>query len=246
MNKNLKNKSKKVAALIIGKKRSIGFPGKNTMKINGYPSCEYAFMASKKVNIKNVFVSTDCPIIRKIGNKYGANYIKRPKELALPDSLTEDVLVHAYKNIKKKFPADIIVLLFANNPAISTKLIKEGIKILKRKNNNYDSAFSVCKYNMFSPARARKLANNTIKPFVNLKHIKNVSSIRSSQGDVYFCDLSIQVISKWVFENMQKGMQPFQWMGRKSYPLKNTYGFDIDESWQKVAVELWLKENWKK
>ena len=22
------------------------------------------------------------------------------------------------------------------------------------------------------------------------------------------------------------------------------YGFDIDESWQKVAVELWLKENW--
>ena len=21
-------------------------------------------------------------------------------------------------------------------------------------------------------------------------------------------------------------------------------GFDIDEKWQKVAVELWLKENW--
>ena len=33
-------------------------------------------------------------------------------------------------------------------------------------------------------------------------------------------------------------------MGRKSYSLINSYGFDIDESWQKVAVELWLKENW--
>ena len=43
------NKSKKVAALVIGKKRSIGFPGKNTMKINGFPSCEYAFMAAKNL-----------------------------------------------------------------------------------------------------------------------------------------------------------------------------------------------------
>ena len=66
------NKSKKVAALVIGKKRSIGFPGKNTMKINGFPSCEYAFMAAKKSNIKKIFVSTDCPIIKKIGNKYGS------------------------------------------------------------------------------------------------------------------------------------------------------------------------------
>ncbi len=237
------NKPKKIAALVIGKKKSIGFPGKNTMRINGYPSCEYAFMAAVKSKIKNIFVSTDCPIIEKIGYKYGSIHIKRPKHLALPDSLTEDVLTHAYLEMKEKFNPDIIVLLFANNPAISIKLIKKGIEILKNK-KTYDSAFSVCKYNMFSPARARKIVSDKIKPFINLKYIKNVSSIRSSQGDVYFCDLSVQVISKWVFENMNKGMQPFQWMGRRSYPLKNSYGFDIDESWQKVAVELWLKENW--
>ena len=38
-----------------------------------------------------------------------------------------------------------------------------------------------------------------IKSFVNLKHIKNVSSIRSSQGDVYFCDLSVQIIKRKSF-----------------------------------------------
>ena len=65
---------------------------------------------------------------------------------------------------------------------------------------------------MFSPARARKIVSNKIKPFVNLKYIKNVSSIRSSQGDVYFCDLSVQVISKWVFENMDKG-----WKKKKNF-----------------------------
>ena len=146
--------------------------------------------------------------------------------------------------IKKQCDVDIVVLLFANNPAISVKLAREGIKKLKN-DRSYDSAFSVCKYNMFSPARARKIQNQKIKSFVNLKYIKNVSSIRSSQGDVYFCDLSVQIIRSKVFENMDQGMQPFQWMGKKSYPLKNSYGFDIDEAWQKVAVELWLKENWK-
>ena len=236
---NLKN----VAALVIGKKNSVGFPGKNIMDINGFPSCEYSFMAARKLNIDNIFVSTDCPKIKEIGEKYNSTYIDRPAELAKPDSLTEDVLVHAYKEIKKKNHAQIIVLLFANNPAISTNLIEEGIKILQS-DKSYDSAFSVCKYNMFSPARARKIEDGKIKSFVDLKHIENVSSIRSSQGDVYFCDLSVQVIRSEVFEKMDEGMQPFQWMGRQSYPLYNSYGFDIDEKWQKVAVELWLKENW--
>ena len=31
--------------------------------------------------------------------------------------------------------------------------------------------------------------------------------------------------------------------GKKSFPLKNSYGFDIDEEWQK-AIEVWLKQNW--
>ena len=75
--------------------------------------------------------------------------------------------------------------------------------------------------------------------------LKTTNSIRNSQGDVYFCDLSVQVIRDRAFENMDKGMQPFQWMGKKSFPLLNTFGFDIDESWQKVAIELWLKQNWK-
>ena len=235
----------KIFALLIGKKNSTGFPGKNVMNINGLPSCEYGFQAAKKLGIENIFVSTDCDVISKIGSSYAAHHIKRPPELATPDSLTEDVLVHAYKEIIKiKGRPEIIVLLFANNPAISTKLVSEGIEKLL-KDNSYDSAFSVSKYNMFSPARARKIIDEKIESFVPLHLMDNVSSIRSSQGDVYFCDLSVQIIRSRVFENMKDGMQPFQWMGKKSYPLKNTFGFDIDEEWQKTAIEVWLKNNWK-
>ena len=174
---------------------------------------------------------------------YDFNIIKRPKSLSQKDSLTEDVLKHAYDYIRSICDFEIIVLLFANNPAISINLVKKGINFLK-KNKTYDSAFSVSKYNMFSPIRARKIEKGQIKPFVPLTQFKNINSIRSSQGDVFFCDLSVQVIRKRVFENMDKGMQPFQWMGKKSFPLYNTYGFDIDEQWQKIAIEQWLKENW--
>ena len=235
----------KIFALLIGKKNSTGFPGKNVMDINGMPSCEYGFQAAKRIGIKNIFVSTDCPIISQIGTKYSANLIKRPSKLATPESLTEDVLTHAYKEILKlKERPEIIVLLFANNPAISVDLILAGISKLSE-DNTYDSAFSVSKYNMFSPARARKIENEKIQSFIPLNLIDNVSSIRSSQGDVYFCDLSVQIIRSRVFENMSEGMQPFQWMGKKSYPLKNSFGFDIDEEWQKTAIEVWLKNNWK-
>ena len=235
----------KIYALLIGKKKSTGFPGKNIMNINGQPSCEYGFQAAKRIGIKNIFVSTDCEVISKIGLKYSANLIERPPNLATPESLTEDVLTHAYREILKiKNKPEIIILMFANNPAISVSLISEGIKKLNE-DKTYDSAFSVSKYNMFSPARARKINDGKIESFIPLNLMDNVSSIRSSQGDVYFCDLSVQVIRSRVFENMKEGMQPFQWMGKKSFPLKNSFGFDIDEEWQKTAIEVWLKNNWK-
>ena len=230
--------------LMIGKKNSAGFPGKNIMNINGLPSCEYGFIAAKQCQLDDIYVSTDSSEIAEIGSKYKAKLIVRPPALATSEALTEDALVHSYNEICKIKRPDIIVLLFANNPAISIKLIKKGIDLLS-KDESYDSAFSVCKYNMFSPTRARKIENNQIKPFVDLSAFGEITSIRSSQGDVYFCDLSVQVIRGSVFTKINEGMQPFQWMGKKSFPLYNDYGFDIDEPWQKAAIELWLKNNWK-
>ena len=233
----------KVASLLIGKANSSGFPGKNVMPINGMPSCEYACIISRDCGVNRSYVSTDCDEIAKISGKYGFKHIVRPSELATSEALTEDALLHAYKEILKDGEVDIIILLFANNPAISLSLVKKGLEILKE-DESYDSAFSVCKYNMFSPTRARKIVDETIMPFVPLDIFPEVSSIRSSQGDVYFCDLSVQVIRARVFEDMWNGNLPFRWQGKKSYPLKNSYGFDIDEGWQKVAIEKWLKENW--
>lgn len=233
--------------LVIGKKNSTGTPGKNIREILGRPSVEYAFIAAKYAHLDRVYVSTDCENIAEIGSRYKAIHIVRPKELATPESLTEDVLLHAYNYIKKDITEsesiDTITLLFANNPAINVNLLIEAIDKLKGESDT-DSCFSVSKFDMFSPARARKvMRTNEIRPFINLTLLDNVSSIRDSSGSVYYCDLAIQVMKERCFIDMDQGQLPFKWQGKKSMAVYNDFGFDIDAEWQFVVIEYWLKKH---
>ena len=234
-------------ALIIGKDKSTGVPGKNLREIVGRPAAEYAYIAATYAGCDKIYVSTDSPKIADVGRPYGAIHIQRPSHLATPDALTEDALLHAYQYIKNdlKDPNLIktISLLFCNNPAINVNLLHEAI-VFTQNSTEYDSCFSVAKYDMFSPARARKMdANGSLSPFVDLKHIENVSSIRDSQGSTYFCDLSIQVMKPVCFEEMDHGQLPFKWQGKKSKGIETDFGFDIDSEWQAVVIEYWLKNH---
>ncbi len=232
--------------LVIGKKTSTGTPGKNIREILGRPSAEYAFIAAKYSKIDRVFVSTDCPTISEIGRSYGADIIDRPHHLATPDSLTEDVLIHAHTHIRQVLGDGVeinsISLLFANNPAIHVERLNEAIDKLSS-DREADSCFSVSKYDMFSPVRARKIENEEIKPFVDLDLLDNVSSIRDSSGSVYFCDLAIQVMKERCFTDMDSGQLPFKWQGKKSLAIENDFGFDIDSEWQFIVIEYWLKKH---
>lgn len=231
--------------LLIGKDFSSGLPGKNLRLMVGRPMCEYGFIAGTAAGLDRLYVSTDSPGIAEVGQRYGAHHIKRPPELATPESLTEDVLVHAAEAIEADLgrQPSALVLLFANNPAIDVSLIAEGLAALEE-DDGLDSAFSVCRYDMFAPTRARAVGDDgLIRPFVPLEVLGDqVSSIRSSQGSVYFCDLSVQVMRWRCLTEMEEGMQPFQWMGRRSKALHNDYGFDVDSPWQFAVIEMWLRD----
>lgn len=231
--------------LVIGKKNSEGMPGKNIRLILGRPSVEYAFIAARAAKLDELFVSTDCEEIMAIAKSYNCYSIRRPASLATPDALTEDALKHAYSEICKHVrPEDItsISLLFANTPTINPHLLAEAISILNT-SQELDSVFSVCRYDMFSPARARKLVGREIKPFVPIESLGDVSSIRDSQGACYFCDLSIQVMKKVCFEDMDSGQLPFRWQGKRQGFVENEFGFDVDARWQIPVIEYWLSEH---
>lgn len=230
-------------ALIIGKKTSTGVAGKNVMNILGIPSAEYTFRAAKQCDeIDHIFVSTDCPAIKSIGQSYGATVIHRPDHLCQPDTLTEDVLKHAL--IEMGNP-ECIALMFCNTPAIDVNLLSEGIRFLKD-NPEWDSAFSVGRFDMFSPSRAKKVVDGQIEPFLTDLNT-DWTSLRSSQGACYFVDFTVQVIRRSVIENIDQGQPPLKWMGKKSKAILNpSCVFDLDATWQIPVIKDWLENESKK
>ena len=238
-----------IAAILIGRKGSRGFPGKNTFKVFGRSLCEYPLIAAKKSKfIDKIYVATDCDKIKKISLKYNVEFIDRPKKLNTNKALGDYVFEYSYKQIKKRNnkKIELIVLLFANAPTINFKLINQGITLLK-KNKYFDSAVTTSIYNMWSPLRARKLGSDgSLKPFVNFKYFGNPKTLncdRDSQGDVYFADMSLSVVRPKCLENLKDGLLPQKWMGKKIMPIKSWGGCDVDYKWQIPGVKYWLTAN---
>jgi len=241
-----------IITLMMGRAGSKGFPNKNIKKVLGRRLFEYPIIASKKSKyIDKIFVSTDCPVIARGSKKYGAIHIKRPKRLTNSQALGEDVYEHGYFEIKKMLNLsskniEFIVLLMANAPTVTGKLIDQGINIL-RKNKNFDSAVSTSVYNMWSPLRARKIDKNKfLRPFVPFKTFGNPKTLncdRDSQGDVYFADMSVSIVRSKCLEEIKNGLLPQKWMGKKIASIPSWGGCDVDYEWQLPMVEFWLKKN---
>ena len=236
-------------AIILGRKGSKGFKDKNTMSILGKPAYEYAIDAAKKCKLINkVYFSTDIPEIIDKSEAYGINIIKRPRYLANSKALFEDALYHAYQKIKKKHKEKInlVTILMANAVTVNAKLIEKGINLL-RKNKKADSAVTVSTFNMYSPLRARKLnENGFLDPFVEFEHFgdpKTLNCDRSSQGDCYFADMSYSISRASALDDIENGLLPQKWMGKKILPVLNNFGCDIDEEWQLDMSIRWLKKN---
>lgn len=238
-----------IAALLIGREGSQGFPGKNVYPLLGKPLTAYPLLAAKNAKwIDKTYLSTDSPLLKKIGEEYGAEIIDRPPVLCTSSALGEHAFVHGYNEIKKRAGEDIelMVLLFCNAATILPETIDSGIEAL-RNNPNYDSAVTVSKYNMWSPLRARKIgADGLLHPFVPFETFgdpKTLNCDRDSQGDVWFADMSVSIVRPKCLEKLEEGLLPQKWMGQKIYPLPQWGGCDVDYEWQIPQVEFWLKKH---
>lgn len=238
-----------IIALLMGREGSSGFPGKNFFPILGRPMMEYPLIAAKESKYTDkIYVTTDSDKIKDIGRQYDAGIIDRPPELCTNEALGEDVYIHAYNHVKEHESdgLELIVLLMCNAATISAQTIDEGIKIL-RDNQEYDSAVTVSCYNMWSPLRARKIGDDGLLypfvPFETFGDPKTMSCDRDSQGDSWFADMGVSIIRPANLDNLEEGMLPQKWMGKKIYPLKQWGGCDVDYEWQVPQVEYWLREH---
>lgn len=239
-----------IPALLLGRKGSKGFPGKNTTEILGRPLAYYPMKAALDApEVDSVYLSTDDELLMEIARNVGVEVIVRPAELCNDAALGEHAYVHGFEEIRRYNPGneiELVVLLFCNAATVNSSIISEGIQVL-RNNPEIDSAVTVSRYNMWSPLRARKVGDDgLLHPFVPFEVFgdpKTLNCDRDSQGDVWFADMGVSIVRPRCLENLDSGLLPQKWMGQKIYPLKQWGGLDVDYEWQMPQVEFWLNKS---
>lgn len=240
----------RVSSIMIGRRGSVGLPGKNMLVVKGRPLSWWPLAAARaEPRITAHYVSTDDPDLALMARGLGCTVIERPAELASREALGEDAYRHAHKWITDTVPGstpEIYVLLMANAPTVTTRHISQGIDALEC-DPLLDSAVTVSPYNMWSPLRARRLSEDgLLKPMIQPSQIGDEALLncdRDSQGDVYFADMGVSVVRARNLEDLESGLLPQRWMGRRIHPLFNEAGVDVDYEYQLGQVEWWLARN---
>jgi len=239
-----------IAAILIGRKGSSGYPGKNTTPIAGHPMVWWPLQAATETSaIDRIYVSTDDPGIAAIAGDMGARLIERPAYLADNAALGEDAYVHAHQVITAELEeigetVELYVLLMANAVTISAAQLAEGIEVLRAR-PELDSAVTVSCYNMWSPLRARKITDDgLLQPFVPFETFGDPATLncdRDSQGDVWFADMGVSIVRPRNLDHLESGLLPQKWMGQSIHPIKNVGGLDVDYPYQMPQAQWWLE-----
>lgn len=125
---------KKTFAFIFARGGSKGLPGKNVKLLNGKPLLNYSIDTAKRIpELKEIFVSTDCPIIAEVARQNGAKIIDRPKELATDTSPEWQSWCHAIKYVTEHFGEfEHFVSLPATSPLRNEQDVKAALSKLDR------------------------------------------------------------------------------------------------------------------
>lgn len=148
---------KKILAIIPARGGSKRLPNKNILPLAGKPLIQWTIEAALSSKyIDDVIVSTDCSEIAKISSESGAKVpYKRPDSLSDDNATTNDVILHALKNINIKY--DVVVLLQPTSPLRSALDVNNAIELLVKKEAEGVVSVSPCEH---SPLWSNEIPNN--------------------------------------------------------------------------------------
>lgn len=119
---------KTVLALITARGGSKGIPKKNIKPLQGKPLLAWTIDAALKSKyIDRIIVSTDSREIANVAQSFGGEVpFLRPQQLALDETSSMDVILHALEVLPEKY--DYLILLQPTSPFRSTKQIDGAIE----------------------------------------------------------------------------------------------------------------------
>jgi pseudaminic acid cytidylyltransferase len=138
-------------------------PKKNIKFFCGKPLIAYSIEKAIKSNLfKKIVVSTDSHEIAEISQKYGAEILFRPKELADDYASSIDVFEHATKELNKEKKYKYACMIYPTAPMLEIKYLKEGLERLK--NSDVCYSFSATTYD-YPIWRGFEIKGNKAKMF---------------------------------------------------------------------------------
>lgn len=125
----------KTVCIIPARGGSTRIPRKNIKVFHGKPIIAYSIEAAKESGLfDDIYVSTDDAIIAQIAMDYGAKVLDRPKELAVNEVGTQEVIGRACEQLGL-CGTDIVCCIYPTSPLMSVDSLKEGFWGLKDDND---------------------------------------------------------------------------------------------------------------
>jgi len=158
-----------ILGIIPARGGSKSIPHKNIKKIAGCPLLVYTCTAAKKSKcLSRVILSTDDGKIAEVGKKCGVEVpFMRPKLLAVDNTPTLPVILHALEFLRKKenYKPDIVILLQPTSPLRTAKHIDEAVDLLIKE--KADSVVSVIEVpHQFNPVSVMVIKKGRLKPYM--------------------------------------------------------------------------------
>ncbi len=225
----------KVLGIIPARGGSKGVPGKNIKLLGGKPLIAHAIDCAKDSGkLSRIIVSTDSEDIASIAEKFGAEVILRPSDLATDSSNVVTAVKHVLEVLQEDF--DIIVLLQPTAPLRTGSQLNEVIKILVD-SEKLDGVISVVPMDDVHPARMYNLGqDNHILPY-----LKDGESLRRQDiQPLYYRNGCFYAVKTKAF------------LDQNSFMVQNKKGYVMDVNWlvnidipRDFALATVLYEDWK-
>jgi N-acylneuraminate cytidylyltransferase len=228
-------------ALIMGRAGSVGVPGKNVHPVHGLPLAAYpmkAAIAARRVD--RIYVTTDCPEIKRWASWYGLRVIDRPEHLARPESEMSEGIVHAVDVIEQlegERPA-IMVSMLANCGTHAEGLIDRCIERLEA-----DPAADSCVSGVFEyslhPYRVKRVRGRWLKNWVdvpedvgnNRQLIADRAFVLDGAARAFRVDRCLPPL----------GQPPFRYLGHQILYEENPGGFDVHSEDDLRRIERYIE-----
>lgn len=223
-------------AIIPARGGSKGLPNKNIKLLNLEPMIAYTIKAALKSGcFKNVVVSTDSEEILEIAKSYGAETpFLRPKELALDNSTTADVISHCLDYYEKNgYKFQNFTILQPTSPLRSFSDICAAFDIFEKKNAK--AVVSVCE------ADHLPLLSNTLPESMSLEYFISDKVLHKRRQDFpqyYRINGAIYIVNVEYFQITNS----FYGKDSYAYVMPKQRSVDIDDIIDFEFAEFLLKK----